>query len=580
MDQRQPGAGAEAGVAEPPREALPGPGEGAVPAGPATGQREAGAQRPAPRREPEPGVPAEAAPPRAPAAVAVADAPVEPGAAPPPDSSPSRAGWERKADDGRCEPALGAAEAAASKDEADRAEAAAGVAAEGAPAAASAASPTTVPPADADGSQPPVAACSPADEAGAGRGGEVTSRAGGEVDGSGQVPVPPQVAGMVVTPALRAVLTWSEITETGGEDELEAYPLPGEDEAGIVGLPAPEPEAAEALAEAGASAGMAAGAADGAAAASVSALHAPPASPSAEATDVTALGPMPAAAPGGGAGAGGGGGGADDAAGPGGGAGSGGGRRRRRLFNWMDVVDRPMTIFEHLDELRRRLVWAVLAFVAGTAATFAVSQRVLDFTKAALPHYHARIILAAPMESLFAIIRIAAIGGLMLASPVILYEVVAYILPALTRKERQMLFSYLPATAVLFALGLSFGYFVFEPIALRVALTFIKGVEGYITLSNWVSFLMDYSLPFGLLFELPVVTVVLVKLGILAPDTLAKGRRFAIFGAVVVAAMFAPPGDFIFTPSLIALPIIALYEISIQCARVAYRSRERVLAQD
>jgi sec-independent protein translocase protein TatC len=363
----------------------------------------------------------------------------------------------------------------------------------------------------------------------------------------------PPVVPLVVTPELRTVLAWSDIAADEGEDELEAFPIPGDEETEVA-----EPEVVPELG-----------------------AEAPPA---AEAAAVVPVAPMPAAplptaapvevVP---SAAGTGGGGARDGGGTGAAAGAGGGPRRR-WFGLLDIVDRPMTIFEHLDELRRRLMWAVIAFVVGTAGSFAFVRQILDYTERPLLRYGGHLQMLAPMESLFATIRIAAIGGLLIASPVILYQLVMYILPALTRQERIILFSYLPATVVLFVAGLCFGYFVFEPIALRVSLTFLPGIVTAPSLSNWVSFLVNYSLPFGVLFELPVFVVVLTRLGILSSATLAKGRRFAIFGSVVVAVMFAPPGDFIFTPSLIALPIIALYEISIQAARVVERRRRALEA--
>ena len=368
-------------------------------------------------------------------------------------------------------------------------------------------------------------------------------------------------APMIVTPALRTVLAWSEIVSPEGEDDLEPFPVPlgaeAEDEDAELAPVDALPEAAVD----GTGQEATPVAADGATPDAGSAVALVPVAPAAAST-------VPAATPaGGGGGAAGGGGGR----GRGTGTGAGGGRPRRRPL--VHIVDRPMTIVEHLDELRRRLVWTVVAFVCGTALTFGFIGPVLRFTERPLRGYGVKIQAISPMEKLFAPIRLAAIGGILIASPVIIYQVVMYILPALTRRERKMLFSYLPATSLLFAAGLAFGYFVFEPVALHVAFTFLPGVITRPTLNNWVSFLIEYSVPFGLVFELPVVVVVLTRLGIVSPEALIKGRRYAIFGAVVVGEVFSPPADFIFTPSLIALPIIALYEISIQASKVASRRR-------
>ena len=291
------------------------------------------------------------------------------------------------------------------------------------------------------------------------------------------------------------------------------------------------------------------------------------------ASDADAAAPLPEVV--GGGGRGGGGALVPSAGAPGGDDGKG---RRKR---WLEITDRPMTIFEHLDELRRRLVWAVLAFVVGMGTTFLFVQPLLVFTERnAARNFNIRIIAGAPMAPMFASIRLAAVGGILLGSPIIFYQIVAYVLPALTAKERKMLFGYLPVTGLLFAVGLSFGFFVFEPIALRVSVLWLSVISPVYTLDQWVQFLLAYATPFGLIFELPVVIALLVKLGVLTPDTLVRGRRWALMLAVVVAMMFAPPADPIVTPSLIAGPVYGLYEISIFVARIAYRQRQRAQAAD
>jgi sec-independent protein translocase protein TatC len=391
---------------------------------------------------------------------------------------------------------------------------------------------------------------------------------------------PPTVP-LAVTPALRTVLAWSEIVGSEGEDDLEPYPLgpePDEDAHDADGAVAEEPTHPDAPplevveAEDAVGAGQEATARDTAAAAAGASAALVPA-PSAPAAVAVSAAPAGAAGAGSGGGSGGGRGGV-------GGAAAGGARRPGRRRPLLDIVDRPMTIVEHLDELRRRLLWAVVAFIVGTGVTFAFIHQVLRFTERPFKHYHIVLQAISPMELLIAPVRLAALGGLLLGSPVIVYEIVMYILPALTRRERRILFSYLPATSLLFAAGLAFGYFVFEPVALHVAVDFLPGVLARPTLNNWVSFLIEYSVPFGLVFELPVVVVVLTRLGILSAATLAKQRRYAIFGAVVVGEIFSPPADFIFTPSLIALPIIALWEISVQAARIAERRRARDEAEE
>jgi sec-independent protein translocase protein TatC len=250
---------------------------------------------------------------------------------------------------------------------------------------------------------------------------------------------------------------------------------------------------------------------------------------------------------------------------------AGGPGRRKRRSIW-DIEDRPMTIYEHLDELRRRILWAGLAFVAGTAATLPFLVHIVRAAARGMD-----LLAIGPIEPLTVAMKLAVLGGLVLGSPVILYQLVAYIFPALTRQERRILLTFLPAAVLLFVAGTVFGLAVVEPVVLRMARGLFPSdlVKVEPTLANWFNYTIGFSVPFGLLFELPVVVAVLARVGIVTPDTLARGRRWALLASVVVAVMFAPPLDVIVTPSLIALPLYGLYELSIQVARLAYRSPDQ-----
>jgi len=370
--------------------------------------------------------------------------------------------------------------------------------------------------------------------------------------------------------ATATVLAWSVGGESEGEDELDAFPLPSaarSQELIAVSVAAGQPDQptsavtvleAEPLVEPAQEPSADVLATEDPAEA-IRRFHRQIGLAPAEPVDVVE---SPEAAPGG-----------EDAGGDdgsGGGAavpaGAGDGGRRRRL----EIVDKPMTIFEHLDELRKRIVWAGLAFVLGVAVTFPFIGRILIYATNG-----AQVQSIQPLEPLYAGLRIAVLGGLILGSPVILYQVIAYVLPALTGGERRILYTYLPATMVLFVIGLSFGLFVFEPLVVKMSTEFLRWVPYHPSLSSYVNFIIGYSLPFGLLFQLPVIMSILVRLGIVTPAALIAGRRWAAMGALVVAVMFAPPLDFIVTPSIIFVPLYGLYELSIVVAKRAYRQRLR-----
>lgn len=227
-----------------------------------------------------------------------------------------------------------------------------------------------------------------------------------------------------------------------------------------------------------------------------------------------------------------------------------------------------MSVFEHLEELRRRLFIALAALLAATAVSFGFAGRVLAFLErplGGLPLHYLH-----PLEPLFALVKIAVATGLVFASPVILYQAIAFVLPALTERERRLMFAYLPTAVLLFVAGLAFGFFVFVPLVIGTMLRFSgPGLQAMLTIGQYTSFLLSFMLPFGVVFELPVVVVLLVKLGVLTPAALAAGRKWAVLVAALVAAIFAPPDPV--TPVIMAAPIYALYEISLWVARLAAR---------
>jgi sec-independent protein translocase protein TatC len=229
-----------------------------------------------------------------------------------------------------------------------------------------------------------------------------------------------------------------------------------------------------------------------------------------------------------------------------------------------------MSVYDHLEELRRRLLVALAAVLAGTAASFAFATRILVFLERPMHGYPLHF--TAPLEPLFALLKISVGVGLIVAGPVVVYQAIAFVLPALTRRERRLLFAYLPLATALFFMGLAFGFFVFIPLVLS-AMFRLSGaqLQPILTVGAYTSFLISFMLPFGVVFELPVVVTLLVKLDVLTAETLARGRRWALLVSAFVAAVFAPPDPV--TPLVMAAPIYLLYEVSVWVARIVGRRR-------
>jgi len=228
--------------------------------------------------------------------------------------------------------------------------------------------------------------------------------------------------------------------------------------------------------------------------------------------------------------------------------------------------DRPMTIVEHLEELRRRLLIAFAALGVGTAFGWLFVDRVLDFLIRQLQV--SQVVFFAPAEALFIRLKIAMLIGVFIGLPVILYQLWSFIAVGLTRMERRAVMGLLPPSLVLFVLGAAFGLFGIMPVGIRVLLSYqTETLKPMLAISPALSFLMAFVLAFGFVFQLPIVIVFLARLGIVTPATLAAGRRYAAVGIVVLSALLTPGTDVV-SQMLMAVPTYALYEISIWLARL------------
>jgi len=224
-----------------------------------------------------------------------------------------------------------------------------------------------------------------------------------------------------------------------------------------------------------------------------------------------------------------------------------------------------MTIVEHLQELRRRLLWAVAALGAGTALSFIFVDRLLGF----LIRPVGRVVFVGVTEAFFVRLKLALLAGVFLSLPVLLYQVWAFVAVGLTAAERRYALWLLPPAFVLFVGGATFALVLIVPVGVRFLLSYqVPGVlEPMISVGAYTSFLTVFLLVFGLVFELPVVLVFLAKLGLVTPAALAAGRRYALVIIVAGAAVLTPGGDVV-SQLLLAVPTYLLYEASIWISRL------------
>lgn len=233
-----------------------------------------------------------------------------------------------------------------------------------------------------------------------------------------------------------------------------------------------------------------------------------------------------------------------------------------------DGDDRRMTIVEHLDELRRRLIVAVVALVVATVIALLFTGRVFDLLKEPLPA-NVNLIYTAPMEMIATYFKVALYVGIILAMPVLLYEFVSFVAPAMTRREKRYFFALLPGIFVCFAAGIVFGYKLVLPTALPYLLgLFMDIAQPFLRVGEYVSFVSTFLFWLGVCFQTPLVIYLLAKLRVVSPQRLAGMRKFAILFAFVLAALITPTPDPI-NQTIVAVPIYLLFEIGILLARFA-----------
>jgi sec-independent protein translocase protein TatC len=237
-----------------------------------------------------------------------------------------------------------------------------------------------------------------------------------------------------------------------------------------------------------------------------------------------------------------------------------------------------MSFTDHLSELRRRLVICVVAFLATTIATYVLYARILDFLEHPLcealqksQHLGCNeLYVTGPLEAFGVRLNVSAYGGIVLAAPVILYELWRFVTPGLKAQERRYALPFVFATMALFLTGAYVAWLTFPH-----ALGFLHaaggpGIKDIFSPSKYLNLIMALMAIFGLTFEFPVVLVALELAGVLSPAQLAHSRRFAIIAIVVVAAVITPSSD-PFSMLAMAIPMLIFYEMSILIGKLLHR---------
>jgi sec-independent protein translocase protein TatC len=237
----------------------------------------------------------------------------------------------------------------------------------------------------------------------------------------------------------------------------------------------------------------------------------------------------------------------------------------------IDGGEHKLTILSHLSELRTRLIRSVIAVVIGSLISFIFARQI--FYILILPTGGIDLIYIEMTEMIGTYMRVCLASGVFLAMPYIVYQGIMFVSPALTRKEKKYVYLILPWIGLMFIIGVVFGYFILIPPATRFLLTFGSDIATpQIKVGNYISIITRLLLAIGFAFEMPVVTTFLARIGVLKAKWLSDKRKTAIIGSFILAALITPTFDPI-NQSLVALPLIGLYELSILLAKLVSREK-------
>lgn len=226
-----------------------------------------------------------------------------------------------------------------------------------------------------------------------------------------------------------------------------------------------------------------------------------------------------------------------------------------------------MTFVDHLSELRSRLIKSAIAVVIGMA----VSAWYIDDIVAFVTSPAGTLYVMRPTEAFLIYMKLALWSGAVLASPILFYQFWAFLLPAFTTHEKKILALFVPASVLLFLGGLAFSFAVVLPQSLHFLMTFTTAeVQPLWSLEGYLDFAILMVLPFGVIFNMPLLLVALAKMGLVSSEQLKQVRKYVIVLSFIVAAIITPTTDMV-SQSLLAVPIIVLYEFSLAFIRYILR---------
>ena len=244
-----------------------------------------------------------------------------------------------------------------------------------------------------------------------------------------------------------------------------------------------------------------------------------------------------------------------------------------------NAPDGSMSLSGHLRELRNRILVVLAVFIIGVVVCFSSASPSVELLTGLGEDFGYQFVYIRPQELLMVYFTISLLGAFVLSLPVTAYEIFSFCSPGLKQLEKSMMLLGMIFGTVFFVVGVLFAYFITVPFMLRFLISFSSdvAVTASISIQEYMSFLLMVFTIFGVIFELPVLSVILTALGVVRPSWLVKARRPMIVAIFFVAAIITPPD--IVSQIMVAIPIVALYEFSILLSRLVYKAKRKKEAE-
>lgn len=226
-----------------------------------------------------------------------------------------------------------------------------------------------------------------------------------------------------------------------------------------------------------------------------------------------------------------------------------------------------MSLIGHLEELRRRIIIMIVAIAAGSLICYFYAAEITGLITAPA----GKLYYMNPAEAFFTYLKVSVFAGFLLALPIVMYQLWAFIMPAMTNNERTAGIYLVPASVILFFVGLIFSYYLVLPAGIKFFMGFAnENLQPLFSISQYLSFVISFLLPFGFIFELPLFILVTARLGLIGSAFLAAKRKIVLVMSFVIGAVISPTPD-VFSQTMVAIPMILLYELSLLIVKYILR---------